>query len=97
MNPPNYTYGNVGRVLPDVRNPGFFNCDFSMIKNTTFIEHLNLQFRAEAFNLDNHVNLGYPNVTFSPGTNGLNTSSTFGTITSARDARTIQLGMKLIF
>jgi hypothetical protein len=97
VNPPLYTYGNVGKVLPDVRNPGFFNVDFSIIKNTAIRESLNLQFRAEAFNLDNHVNLGYPNVTFSPGANGLNTSSTFGTITSARDARTIQLGMKLVF
>ncbi len=97
VNPPNYTYGTVGRALPDVRNPGFFNCDFSMIKNTRLRERLNLQFRAEAFNVDNHTNLGFVNAGFSPGTNGLNSSSTFGTITSARAARSIQLGMKLIF
>ena len=97
VNPPNYTYGNVGRALPDVRQPGFFNCDFSMIKNTHIGEKTNVQFRAEAFNLDNHTNLGFVNTGFSPGANGLNASSTFGTITSARASRTIQLGMKLVF
>ncbi|HLJ18148.1 MAG TPA: carboxypeptidase regulatory-like domain-containing protein [Bryobacteraceae bacterium] len=97
VNPPNYTYGNVGRALPDVRNPGFFNTDFSLIKNTKIGERWNLQLRGEAFNLDNHVNLGYPNVTFVPGPNGQNVSSTFGTITSARDARSIQIGAKLLF
>ena len=97
VNPPNYTYGNIGRALPDVRNPGFFNCDFSMIKNTHISEGFNLQFRAEAFNLDNHTNLGFVNASFSPGANGLNSSSTFGTITSSRAARSIQLGMKFLF
>ncbi len=97
VNPPQYTYGNVGRTLPDVRNPGFFNCDFSLIKNTRIKERVNVQFRAEAFNMDNHTNLGFVSGGFSPGANGLNASSTFGTITSARAARSIQLGMKLIF
>ena len=97
VNPPNYTYGNVGRALPDVRTPGFFNCDFSLIKDTKIRERATLQIRGEAFNLDNHVNLGFPNATFVPGVNGLNSSSTFGTITSARPARSVQLGMKLIF
>jgi hypothetical protein len=97
VNPPSYTYGNVGRVLPDVRSPGFFNVDASLIKNTKIRERFSLQFRAEAFNLDNHVNPLAPNLTFSPGSNGLNQSSTFGTITGARDPRSIQLGMKLIF
>jgi hypothetical protein len=97
INPPTYTYGNVGRVLPDVRNPGVVNVDLSAIKDFSLWEKATLQFRAESFNVANHVNLGFPNAAFVPGTNGLNNSSTFGTITSARDARSIQLGMKLIF
>ena len=97
VNPPNYTYGNIGRTLPDVSNPGFFNIDFSMIKNLRLSEKFSLQLRGEAFNLDNHTNLGMPNATFVPGTNGLNSSSTFGTITSAQAARSIQIGAKLIF
>jgi hypothetical protein len=97
VNPPNYTYGNVGRALPDVRNPGYFNCDLSLIKNNKIREFANLQIRVEFFNFDNHTNLGMVNSSFSPGANGLNASSTFGTITSAQPPRTIQLGMKLIF
>jgi hypothetical protein len=56
-----------------------------------------LQFRAEAFNFANHVNLGLVNGSFSPGPTGYNQSATFGTITSARDARTLQFGLKLVY
>jgi hypothetical protein len=97
VNPPNYAYGNVGRVLPDVRNPGVVNIDFSLVKSTSLGEKMRLQFRAEAFNALNHVNLGFPNVTFVPGPDGKNRSSSFGMITSARDPRMMQLGLKLIF
>jgi hypothetical protein len=97
VNPPDFTYGNLGRTLPDARNPGVFNIDFSVVKNTTLREGVRLQFRAEAFNAMNHVNLGFPNATFVPGPDGRNRSATFGTITSARDPRMLQLGLKLIF
>jgi hypothetical protein len=97
INPPIYTYGNLGRTLPDARNPGVIQVDLSLAKSTRITERVNLQFRAESFNVANHVNPGYPGATFSPGANGLNSSSTFGVITSARDPRNIQLGMKLIF
>ena len=97
INPANFTFGNIGRVLPDVRGPGTFNWDLSFIKNTRITERFNLQFRAEMFNFMNNVNLGIPNGSFSAGPNGRNQSGTFGTITSARDARNIQLGLKLLF
>jgi hypothetical protein len=97
VNPPSYTYGNVGRMLPDVREPGIINWDLSMIKNTRMNERFSLQFRAEAFNFMNHVNLGRPGTGFSPGPNGLNTSGSFGVITSADDARIVQFALKLIF
>src|SRR5204862_2035339 len=97
VNPPNFTYGNLGRVLPDVRNPGVINVDLSLIKNTRIREKATVQFRMEAFNALNHVNLGFPGTGHSPGPNGSNASSTFGVITSARDPRNVQLGMKVIF
>ena len=97
VNPPNYTYGNLGRVLPDVRNPGVINVDLSLVKNVQIHERIRLQVRAESFNALNHVNLGFVNGGFSPGSDGKNVSSTFGTISSARDPRSIQLGMKLTF
>ncbi|MBV8819879.1 MAG: hypothetical protein JO022_16065, partial [Acidobacteriaceae bacterium] len=97
VNPPNYTYGNVGRTLPDVMGPKTVNVDLSLIKNIHLFERFSLQIRAESFNVANHVNLGLPNTTFVPGPTGFNTSSTFGTITSAAAARTNQLGAKVIF
>jgi hypothetical protein len=97
VNPPSWTYGNIGRTLPDVRNPGIVNLDLSLIKDTAIHERLKLQFRAEAFNVSNHVNLMEANGTFVPGANGLNISGTFGAITASRDARTLQLALKLSF
>jgi hypothetical protein len=97
VNPALYTFGNISRTLPDVRQPGVVNFDLSLIKDTNIVEKLKLQFRAEAFNFVNHTNLGLVNGSFVPGPNGLNQSSTFGTITSARDPRIIQLGLKLVF
>jgi len=97
VNPPSFTFGNIGRALPDVRGPGTFNWDLSFIKNTRFAERYNLQFRAEMFNFLNSVNLGLPARGFTPGASGRNISGTFGTIVSARDARNIQLALKLSF
>ncbi len=97
VNPPLYTFGNVSRTLPDVRQPGDVNFDLSVTKDTMIVERLKLQFRAEMFNVPNHTNLGLVNSSFGAGPNGLNQSSTFGTITSARDPRIIQLGLKLVF
>ncbi len=97
VNPTQFTFGNVGKTLPDVRTPGTVNWDLSFIKNTRIVERMNLQFRAEMFNFLNHVNLGAPNTGFVAGPNGFNQSGNFGRITSARDARTIQLALKLSF
>jgi hypothetical protein len=56
-----------------------------------------IEIRGEAFHLANHVDLGMPNASFLAGSNGANTSSTFGTITSALAPRTQQLGAKVNF
>ncbi len=97
VNPPEYELGNVGRTTPDVRHPGAINFDISLLKSTTVAERFRVEFRAEAFNIANHVNLGLADDNFVPGTDGKNRSSTFGTVNSARDARIVQLGLKLIF
>ncbi len=97
LNPPNFTFGNVGRALPDVRSPGVVNFDLSLIKDTMITEKFRAQLRAEAFNFVNHTNLGSPNTSFSPGADGRNRSATFGTITSSRDPRIVQFGLRLIF
>src|SRR5207244_3665828 len=47
--------GNVGRNV--LRGPGQNNVDFSIIKRFPIGESKNIEFRAEFFNLFNHVNL----------------------------------------
>ncbi|MEN6534138.1 MAG: TonB-dependent receptor [Bryobacteraceae bacterium] len=97
VNPPSYELGNISRTLPDVRSPGLMTLDASAIKQTKLAERLTAQLRVEGFNVTNRVNLGSPGTGFSPGKDGYNASSTFGLISSARDARMLQLGLKLIF
>jgi hypothetical protein len=97
VNPPDFTLGNVSRTIPDVRHPGAINFDLSLIKDTRVTERVNVQFRAESFNFANHVNPGLVDDTFGAGPDGRNSRAQFGTITSARDARIMQLGLKVIF
>ena len=97
VNPPNWTFGNVSPTLPNVRTPGVRNIDLSLSKMTTIRERVKLQIRGEAFDAFNHPNFLPPNTTFVPGTNGFNSSSTFGEITSDRGPRVVQVAMKLIF
>ncbi|HVF57572.1 MAG TPA: TonB-dependent receptor, partial [Pyrinomonadaceae bacterium] len=81
------TFGNAGRNI--LEGPGYQNINASLVKNTGLTERLNLQLRAEVFNLFNHPNFNMPdNFLGSP---------TFGRITSARDPRHIQFGAKLLF
>ena len=74
-----------------------FQMDFSMFKNFRIREGKQLEFRAEAFNFLNHVNLNDPGTTFSPNRQGQNTNASLGRITSAMKARSIQLGLRLSF
>ncbi|HZB44719.1 MAG TPA: hypothetical protein VE360_05725, partial [Pyrinomonadaceae bacterium] len=83
------TFGNAGRNILD--GPGYHNVNASLVKNTSINERLNLQLRAEVFNLFNHPNFNLPDNFFFPG------SPTFGRITSARDPRHLQFGAKLLF
>ena len=81
------TFGNAGRNIVD--GPGYQSVNASLVKNTHLNERFNLQFRAEVFNLFNHPNFNLPdNFLGSP---------TFGQISSARDPRHLQFGLKLLF
>jgi hypothetical protein len=82
-----FQYGNVSRTMPSTRGPGQANTNFSVIKDTTFLERYKLQFRAEFFNLFNRVEFGTPDTNFG--------DSTFGVISSQVNIpRQIQFGMK---
>ncbi len=86
-------YGDLGRNT--LRGPGLATWDFSAIKDTKITERLNVQFRAEIFNLLNRANFNMPNeVAFTPS--GI--SPTAGVITSTTTtARQVQFGLKLLW
>jgi Carboxypeptidase regulatory-like domain/TonB dependent receptor-like, beta-barrel len=52
------TFGNVGRN--SYYGPHYLDTDLSVSKSIPIKESLNLQFRADFFNVFNHVNLGQP-------------------------------------
>jgi hypothetical protein len=87
------TYGNLGRGT--FTGPGLADLDMSLFKGFTLTERLRAQFRAEFFNVLNHVNYGTPNaIVFT----GAVPSSSAGLITTtATTSRQIQFGLKLIF
>jgi hypothetical protein len=79
--------GTAGRNL--VRGPGYTNEDLSVFKNFSLPERVNLQFRAESFNLLNTPHYGNPNASRNSGS--------FGSITSASSPRILQFALKLIY
>jgi len=63
---PNFD-GTPGKALGDVgrnslRAPGFFQWDFSLMKNFPVREKVTVQFRADIFNILNHPNFANPDV-----------------------------------
>lgn len=91
--PLNGTYGNAGRDI--LQGPGLFDVDLSLAKRIPIRERLNLQFRAEFFNILNHTNFNAPNpIVFTAASGGA--SPTAGLITSTTTtSRQIQFGLKL--
>ncbi|HWZ56044.1 MAG TPA: TonB-dependent receptor [Verrucomicrobiae bacterium] len=103
------TIGNARRnIFPDL---GFVNWDVSVVKETRIKERLTAEFRAEFFNVLNHANFSDPNGPANAGFNDPSTGSAgnFGCGCNTPDqaapnpvlgtggARSIQLGLKLIF
>ena len=94
------TFGDLGRN--SVYGPGYKNLDFSVGKNTSLTERVELQLRAEFFNILNHPNFAQPNHNIVPGLSG-------GEITQTPDVaqtnpglggggpRVIQLAAKIVF
>jgi hypothetical protein len=72
--------------------PQYSDWDVSLIRYFPLHEQLNLQFRAEYFDVLNHTNFSDPTTTYTSGS-----SSSFGRITGANDPRIAQLSLKLQF
>ena len=90
------TYGDTGRNT--LRGPGFFNMDVLLSKDTKLTEWLNVQFRAEFFNILNHPNFGIPTGSVFTTTGAI--SSAAGVITSTNqntNPRQIQFALKFRF
>ena len=86
-------FGNAQRRIG--RGRSAFNLDFSLFKNFKLAETVNLQFRAEAFNLSNTPAFFLPAAASNALTIG---NANFGKLTSSSaTGRQIQMGMKLIF
>jgi hypothetical protein len=82
-----------GNRRNSLTGPGFFNTDLSVFKNFTITESVRAQFRAEAFNVFNHVNLGQPDGCVDCGGNAGKISS----IASNSLMRQFQFGVRITF
>ena len=89
--------GTLGTLGRDVAiGPHLFGTDLAVLKDTKLRESLNLQFRAEFFNIFNHANFGLPVATAFSGAGTPN--SQFGKVTTiVGTPRQIQLALKLVF
>ena len=81
------TYGAVGRN--SLRGPGSTTLNLGLHKDFPIRESFKFQFRFEAFNALNNVNLGLPNSNRSNGA--------FGRITTAGDPRILQFALRVGF
>jgi hypothetical protein len=90
------TFGNIYR--DSLYGPGLVNTDLSAAKSFTVKEGVSLQFRADAFNLFNKVNLGQPNscVDCGAGSNAGQITSIIST-QDGTSMRRLQFSLRLEF
>jgi hypothetical protein len=69
--------------------PGYKSVDAAILRDFTIYERVKFQFRGEATNVFNFVNLNNPNGTLN--------SSTFGQTTSSAGMRQLQVGGRILF
>jgi Carboxypeptidase regulatory-like domain/TonB dependent receptor/TonB-dependent Receptor Plug Domain len=89
--PAQYTFGNVGRMHPNLRSDFVEMLDLSVFKRFNVVsERVALEFRAESFNALNHPVFGAPNTTVG--------NAQFGRVTGTANApRQTQLALKLLW
>ncbi len=83
------TFGNVPKNYPS--GPGTNNWDLGVNKSFQFAERYRAQFRLEAFNAFNRLNLGSPVSSLNSGPN------TFGHIYNSGASRVVQFAVKFYF
>jgi hypothetical protein len=88
---PDYTLSNSPFVFPNIRNPGFFTTDATLLKKFHFseVDSRYLEARIEALNIFNHAN--FNDIDNDPD------SSTFGGVKGKTGQRLMQIGLRLFF
>jgi hypothetical protein len=103
---PGYGFGNV--AIGSMRSMRFMNVDFGLVKNIKFGETKTLQFRAEAFNVFNHMVLGVPGnnngtsapslaPSFSNGNVSYGNATVVSSLANGNNPRELQLAAKFSF
>ena len=87
VNPAPFTFGNSPRSV--LRGPGIATTDLTLEKSIPISDAVKFDLRVEAYNLLNRANFNIPGLTLG--------AADFGTISSARSARTVQLGARISF
>ena len=83
---PQFAIGNASRN--PVRGPAYRDLDIALVKHTKLSEKIDLEFRAELFNIMNTPGFAQPNGSFG--------SAAFGSITSTTtDPRVVQFALRL--
>ena len=93
---PSNRMGNAGRNI--LTGPGILNLDFSVFKDNRITENVNLQFRAEVYNIFNHADFAPPtgnNTLFDQSGNAVPGAGLIDQTTLT--AREIQFALKLTF
>jgi hypothetical protein len=94
-------FGRAGTLARNVfTGPSYYNTDVTLLKDTRVTERVNLQFRAEVYNVFNRIQFDLPGTSSdtlaTPGTFG-QSLSTITQPDGTTSARQIQLALKLMF
>jgi hypothetical protein len=82
-----FTYGNLGRNV--LRGPGAFNTNISLSKHFNIREKLDVELRADAFNIFNNVEFSNPDTNIG--------DPQFGQVSNTADPRIMQLALHFKF
>jgi hypothetical protein len=90
------TFGDAGRNI--IRGPGLQNWDLSFIKKFPVHEPMHFEFRAEFFNIWNHPNLTFADVTITNENFSIERGAPqFGFPTASLAPRLVQFALKFYF
>jgi hypothetical protein len=89
--------GLEGGNRNNFRGPSYTNLDLGVAKHFRIGEKFIAEFRADAYNVFNHVNFGLPGTGGSGGTADFTDPSSFGVLNTDGNARQMQFALRLEF